>query len=140
MTGSLALVYPVLAQVFLTFAVYILLGVRRYQALTSRKTRARDVALGGDAWPNEEKKVANNLRNQSEAPVIFYVLCGVATYLGITPFGVTILAWIFVLSRVAHTAVHATSNVLWLRATIFAIGLTVLVLMWIVILLRLLAA
>lgn len=140
MTGSLALVYPVLAQVFLTFVVYILLGVRRYQAIASRRTRVRDVTLSGDAWPDDEKKVANNLRNQSEAPIIFYVLCGVATYLGITPFGMTILAWIFVLSRVAHTAVHATSNVLWLRALVFAIGLTALVIMWVVIVLRLLAA
>jgi hypothetical protein len=140
MTGPLALVYPVLAQVFLTFVVYIFLGVRRYQAIKSRKTRPRDIALSGDAWPDAEKKVANNLRNQSEAPVVFYVLCGVATYLGITPFGMTILAWIFVLSRVVHTAVHATSNVLWLRALVFAVGLTVLVIMWFVIVLRLLAA
>ena len=140
MTGSLALVYPVLAQVFLTFVVYILLGVRRYQALKSRRTRARQVALSGEAWPDDEKKVANNLRNQSEAPVIFYVLCGVATYLGITPFGMTILAWIFVLSRLAHTGVHTTGNVLWQRALVFAIGLTALVLMWIVIMLRLLVA
>jgi hypothetical protein len=140
MSGPLALVYPVLAQVFLTFVVYILLGVRRYQALTSRRTRARDIALSGDAWPDDEKKVSNNLRNQSEAPVIFYVLCGVATYLGITPFGMTILAWIFVASRVAHTVVHTTSNNLSLRALVFAIGVTVLVAMWFVIVLRLLAA
>ena len=140
MSGSLALVYPVLAQVLWTFIVFILLGVRRYGALVSRRTRARDVALSGDAWPDDEKKVANNLRNQFETPVIFYVLCGVATYIGVTPFGMTILAWIYVASRVAHTVIHSTSNVLSLRTLVFAIGLTVLVLMWIVIVLRLLAA
>jgi hypothetical protein len=140
MTGSLALVYPVLAQVFLTFVVYIFLGVRRYQAITSRRTRPRDIALNGDAWPDAEKKVANNLRNQYEAPVVFYVLCGVATSLGFTPFGMTILAWIFVASRVVHAVVHTGNNVLGLRAFVFAVGLTVLVIMWIVIVLRLLAA
>lgn len=140
MSGSLALVYPVLAQIFWTFVVFILLGVRRYGALISRRTRARDVALSGDAWPDDEKKVANNLRNQFETPVIFYALCGVATYVGVTSFGLTMLAWIYVASRVAHTAIHSTSNVLPLRALVFAIGLTALVLMWIVIVLRLLAA
>jgi len=140
MTGSLALVYPVLAQVFWTFIVFILLGVRRYKALRSRKTRARDVALSGDAWPDDEKKVANNLRNQFETPVIFYVLCGVATYIGATAYGMTILAWIYVASRVAHTAIHVTSNNLSQRALIYSVGLMALVLMWIITILRLLGA
>jgi hypothetical protein len=140
MSGPLALVYPVLAQVFLTVVVYILLCVRRHHALKSRTTRPRVIALSGDAWPDEEKKVANNLRNQYEAPVLFYVLCGVATYVGVTPIGMTILAWLFVASRVVHTAIHATSNNLPMRAFVFAIGVTILVVMWIVIVLRLLAA
>ena len=140
MTGSLALVYPVLAQVFWTFIVFILLGVRRYEALRSRKTRARDVTLSGDAWPDEEKKVANNLRNQFETPVIFYVLCGVATYVGVTAYGMTILAWIYVASRVVHTAIHVTSNKLSQRALVYSVGLIALFLMWIVIVLRLFGA
>ena len=140
MSGPLALVYPVLAQVFWTFIIYIFLGVRRYQAIKGRKTRARDIALSGDAWPDDERKVANNLRNQSESAVLFYVLCGVATYVGVTAFGITILAWIYVATRVVHTAIHVTSNNLSLRALVFAVGLAVLVLMWVVIVLRLLAA
>jgi hypothetical protein len=140
MSGSLALVYPVLAQILWTFVVFILLGVRRYGALSSRRTRARDVALSGDAWPDDEKKVANNLRNQFETPVLFYALCGVATFVGVIPFGMTILAWIYVASRVVHTMIHATSNNLSQRALVYSIGLAALVVMWIVIVLRLLAA
>jgi hypothetical protein len=140
MSGSLALVYPVLALVLWTFVVYILLGVRRYQAVRSRKTRTRDIALSGDAWPDDEKKVSNNLRNLYEAPVIFYVLCGAATYVGVTPFGMTILAWIYVATRVVHTTIHTTSNNLSARSLVFAVGLTVLVVMWVVIVLRIMAA
>jgi hypothetical protein len=140
MSGPLALVYPVLALILWTFIVYIFLGVRRYQAMSSRRTRVRDIALSGDAWPDDEKKVSNNLRNLYEAPVIFYVLCGVATYLGLTPFGMTILAWLYVATRVVHTAIHVTSNNLSARALVFAVGLTLLVVMWIVIVLRILAA
>src|SRR5262245_42520775 len=109
MSGPLALVYPVLALIFWTFVVFVLLGVRRYQAVSSRQTRLRDVRLSGDAWPDAEKKVSNNIRNLFETPVIFYALCGVATYVGVMALGMTILAWIYVASRVVHTLVHTTS-------------------------------
>lgn len=140
MSGPLALVYPVLAQVLLTFVVYILLGVQRYRALTSRRTRVRDIALSGDAWPDDEKKVANNLRNQYEAPILFFVLCGVATYVQATQFSMVTLAWLFVASRVVHTIIHTTTNNVSMRALAFAVGLTILVVMWIVVMFRLLAA
>lgn len=140
MTGPLALVYPVLAQVFWTFVIYILLGVRRYRAVKQRTVRLREVAMNSDAWPEDVRKVANNLRNQSESAVLFYVLCGVATYVGVTPIGMTILAWIYVATRVAHTLIHATANKLPLRALVFAIGQAALFVMFIVIVLRLLSA
>src|SRR5204863_4456077 len=75
MSGSLALVYPVLAQVLLTFAVYILLGVRRYQALTSRRTRLREVALSSGCWPCDAKKVENNIRTKDVVPVLLDEPC-----------------------------------------------------------------
>lgn len=140
MTGPLALVYPVLAQVFWTFVIYILLGARRYRAVRQRTVRMREIALNIDAWPDDARKVSSNLRNQSESAVLFYILCGVATYVGVTPIGMTILAWIYVASRVVHTLIHVTSNRLPLRALVFASGLTALFVMWIVIVLRLLSA
>jgi hypothetical protein len=140
MSGSLSLVYPVLAQIFWTFVVFILLGVRRSHALRSRMNRPQDLALSDDAWPEDARKTSNNVRNQFETPVIFYALCGVATYLNVTPLGMTILAWIYVATRVVHTYVHTTFNVVPVRGLIFAIGMTALVVMWVVIVLRLLAA
>ena len=47
----------------------------------------RDIALSNEAWPDDLKKVANNMHNQFETPVLFYVLCGVATYVGATGSG-----------------------------------------------------
>jgi hypothetical protein len=139
MSGPLALVYPLLTQVFWTFVVYILLGVRRQKAFAGG-VRRREIALDDGKWPDEARKVSNNLRNQFESPVLFYVLCGVATYLGITPIGMTILAWVYVASRVVHTFVHTGANVVNVRGLVFAIGATALFIMWVVIVFRLLVA
>jgi hypothetical protein len=40
------------------------------------------------------------------------------------------LAWIFVLTRVAHAYVHVTSNRVPVRGALFGIGLLVLAVMW----------
>ncbi len=140
MSGPLALVYPVLAQVLWTFVVFGILGLQRYRAISSRRTNPRDIALTDEAWTEDAKKASNNLRNQFETPVIFYALCGVATYAGVTAVGIAILAWLYVATRVVHTIVHTTSNFLPVRTLVFALGVTALGLMWIVIVLRLLAA
>ena len=140
MSGPLSLVYPVLAQVLWTFVVYIHLGVRRRRALVSRTTRPRDIALTDEAWPQDARQVSNNLRNQFESPVIFYVLCGVATYVGATDLLMAALAWIYVMFRVIHTYVHTTSNRVPVRGLVFAIGIIPVSLMWIIIVIRLLVA
>jgi len=41
-----------------------------------------------------------------------------------------VMAWVFVLSRLAHAYVYATSNIVILRFQIFLVGAKVLMLMW----------
>jgi hypothetical protein len=136
----LALVYPVLAQVALTLALVLWTGGVRMRALRRRDVRIRDIALSSDAWPDSAKKISNNMHNQFETPLLFYVLCGVATYVGETGILMAVLAWLYVVTRVVHTAIHVTTNRVPHRFFAFAAGIVVLILMWIVIVLRLLAA
>ena len=140
MSGSLNLVYPVLAQVLLTFVLIVWNGQGRIRAVRSRRVRMRDIALSNDAWPVDLKQVENNMHNQYETPILFYVLCGVATYVGATGIGMTVLAWVYVAARVVHTAIHTTSNQVPLRLGAFLVGLAVLVLMWLVIFIRIFGA
>ena len=49
------------------------------------------------------------------------------------------MAWIFVLSRLAHAYVHVTSNRVNIRGPVFGIGLLVLMLMWLIFIVRILA-
>ena len=140
MSSSLNLVYPVLAQVLLTFVLILWNGKMRISAVRSKRVRMRDIALSNDAYPDDLKAVSNNMHNQFETPILFYVLCGLATYVGATGIGMAILAWAYIAARVAHTAVHTTTNHVPHRLGMFLIGLLILILMWIVIFFRILGA
>ena len=43
-----------------------------------------------------------------------------------------VMAWIFVLLRLAHAYVHTTSNHVPTRFKVFAVGMLVLLVMWII--------
>lgn len=82
MTGPTALLYPVLAMVLWTFVLLFWTLRKRVGALRSRRARLADIALSNDQWPDDVRKVSNNMHNQFESPILFYVLCGAATYVG----------------------------------------------------------
>jgi len=140
MNGPLALVYPVLAQVFLTFVLLVWTGRVRTAAVRARRVRVSAIALSGDAWPDDVKQIYNNMHNQFETPVLFYVLCGVATYIAATGVLMTALAWLYVITRVVHTTIHVTTNRVQHRFAVFVVGVVALVAMWVVIVARLLSA
>jgi hypothetical protein len=140
MTGPLALLYPVLAMMLWTFVLLFWTLQRRTGALRSRRVRMADIALSTDAWPDDVRKVSNNMHNQFETPILFYVLCGAATYIGATGLVMALLAWAYVVTRVIHTSVHVTSNDVQRRFMVFAVGIAVLVAMWALIVVRLLAS
>ena len=139
MIGSHGLVYPVMAQILLTFVMIGWMGRVRVAAVKAGRVRIGDIALGGDAWPGDVRKVANNAHNQFETPILFFVLCGLAMLVGATGPVMTGLAWAYVAARLAHTAVHVTSNRIRRRFIAFAAGFAVLVVMWIVIAVRLIS-
>jgi hypothetical protein len=139
-SGPLALLYPVLAQVLLTLVLILAMGRARIAAVQAGRVRVRDVALAGDAWPEDVRKVANNAHNQFETPILFYVLCGAAIFVGATSVLMVLLAWAYVASRLVHSAIHVTTNRVRHRFIPFAIGMLVLIAMWLAIVLHLLAA
>ncbi len=127
--GGLSLIWPVLAQVTLTFAILFVMGYFRRKALYGREVKPRDIALSGEAWPPKARQAANNFSNQFETPVLFYVLAVMAIHVGATGWLMTTLAWLFVATRVVHAYVHIGSNDLRLRPLVFTIGVVVLLAM-----------
>lgn len=125
-----SILLPAFVQVVLTFLVLLELGRRRLGALRRGDTRIPEVALGQPSWPEGALQCANNFRNQFEVPVLFYVLTGFVLITGTANSLFLFLAWIFVASRIAHAAVHISSNEVRTRFLIFVFGVTVLMLMW----------
>lgn len=121
---------PVFAQVILTFVVGYMLAFRRINVLKSGTVRAKSIALREPNWPDDIRKFENNLLNQFEFPVLFYVLMILLLITRKADIILMTLAWIFVALRIVHAYVHLTSNRISLRGPLFILGVVVLTIMW----------
>ncbi|MGB5285891.1 MAG: MAPEG family protein [Polyangiales bacterium] len=115
--------WPVVVQIALSAFIYIRLKSVKVAAVAAGGVDRQKAALHPDAWPDSVIKVNNNLRNQFEAPVLFYVVTIILFVLGaVNP--VTLgLAWLFVLSRLVHAYIHTGSNIVKHRLRVFTLGL-----------------
>jgi|SRR5690554_633811 hypothetical protein len=125
--------WPLLAQVFLTLIMFIMLGVRKAAAVKAGKVNRQQAAIDNRVWPKDVVKVSNNIANQFEAPVLFYVLCLVLYSINASAIVAIVLAWLFVLSRYAHAWVHVGSNYVPMRLRLFLFGCVVLLAMLILV-------
>lgn len=120
---------PLLLQVFLTVVIYIALAVAKSRAVKKGLVDLERRALHSDAWPENVQQINNNIRNQFEAPVMFYVLVIVLYQLNAAGAVAQTLAWLFVLSRILHAHIHTGSNYVPVRRPIFMFGCIVLLAM-----------
>lgn len=125
-----ALLAPVFVQVALTLVLLIWAGRARFAAVRAGEVRVADIALGQRAWPTRVQQVSNAFQNQFELPVLFYVLVAFVLLTRKADLLFVVMAWIFVLSRLGHAYVYATSNTVLLRFRVFLVGAAVLMLMW----------
>lgn len=126
---SIHILWPVLGQIMLTVGVYVLLAARKLRAVEDGRVDRAAAALDNRAWPADVVRVSNNLANQFEAPVLFYVLCFALLALDRGGGFALVLAWLFVASRLAHTAVHVGSNFVPRRLRLFVLGVIILLAM-----------
>ena len=121
--------WPVLVQILIVVAGFMLLGIRKKRALKNDQVDLKKTALDNDAWPDNVLKVSNNIRNQFQVPVLFYVLCLMFYVLDAVTVVTMSLAWIFVISRVVHAYIHMGANFVPARFSVFTIGFVVMILM-----------
>lgn len=129
MTGSTAIFWPVMAQILLIMIVYALLSRRRVAAVKAGRARVSQFRENLNE-PEESLFVRNNLENQFQLPVIFYAVTIMLAVTGGASLLAVALAWVFVLSRYAHTYIHVTTNRIAHRRPLFIVGFTALGLMW----------
>jgi hypothetical protein len=113
---------PVIFQVFLTLFVYLrLLQVKKRAVAEGLVDRTR-VALRDDAWPDYVIQVNNNIRNQFELPVLFYVAAILLWLLDSVHAAAIGAATVFVLSRIVHAGIHLSINAVPPRRHTFTVG------------------
>jgi hypothetical protein len=127
-----ALFLPVLAQVALTAALSVPTAAGRWSAAMKREVHPKDVALGQRNWPKRVQQISNAFNNQWESPTLFYA--GVAFAMIAGQGGVLLvgLAWAYVVTRVGHALVYATTNFVPLRFLVFLLGFLMLLAFWVV--------
>ena len=130
---------PLFVQVLLTFGLWFWMAWHRTRAIRSRTVHMRDIALREPNWPSQVLQVCNAAHNQLELPMLFYVLTILSIITRHADLIFVVLAWVFVLSRLAHAYVHTTSNDIRKRGPLFGIGLLVLLIMWVIFIVRILS-
>ena len=113
---------PLLSQVLLTVIVYVALAVAKSRAVKQGLVDLDRRGLHDDAWPQSVQTINNNIRNQFEVPVLFYVVSLSLFVLGVAGFVAQVLAWTFVASRVVHVCIHLGANNVRARRAVFMFG------------------
>ena len=120
-----------LAQVLLTMVVYVALARAKGRALRAGQVDRARARLHDDAWPDDVIQINNNIDNQFQVPVLFYVVCFILAATNTTGLLVLALAWLFVATRVAHAWIHTHSNYVPIRRNVFMAGCVIVTALWV---------
>ena len=133
MHASTAIFGPVFLLAFWTFAVLNCVGYARIRASFKGLVSASDFRLGESPNVPENVRLPNrNYMNLLELPQLFYVGCLLIYIANITNPSLLVLAWLYVVFRIAHSIVHLTYNNPVHRLYVFAASNTTLLVLWVV--------
>src|SRR3954471_14554153 len=133
-----AVLLPLFVEVILTFVLLYWMAHLRTSAFRKGDIKAQNIALREPNWPPPITQVSNAYHNQLELPVLFYVLTILAWITRHADLLFVVLAWIFVVMRLAQAYIHVTHNDVRQRGGAFIVGAIVLMLMWLIFILRIL--
>jgi hypothetical protein len=122
---------PVLALIGWTFVMWFWMYATRIPAIQRAKIDMAELSRTGAplVLPPEVSRVADNYNHLHEQPTIFYAIA-LAAQLGGAADALNVgLAWAYVATRVAHSFVQATRNVIPVRFTVFSLGSILLMVM-----------
>lgn len=111
---------PVLVHMLLIFSLYIRLAVAKRRS--AGEVDPKVTALDPKVWPEQVVKISNNIANQFETPILFYVL-SVILFLtdNVSVFSVSLMG-LYVVSRIVHSFIHTGSNYVPVRMKVFLVG------------------
>lgn len=122
------LVLPMLLQMALAFLILLTLAPRR--VMTVKKAGGVKGVIKAGGFKKSLINHSDNFKNQFELPVIFYALCLLYVATGTSSQAAVIAAWVFVISRIVHTLIQTTNNIIFPnRFSVFLIGSIALMVM-----------
>jgi len=133
-----AVLLPLFVEVALTLVLGIWLAYLRGRDLGGGAVHPSKIAVREPNWPLQTQLVGNCFSNQFELPVLFYVLTILEVVTRHADLVFLILAWVFVLTRIMHAAVHTTTNRIQFRGAWYGFGAVALLLAWVLYIVRVL--
>ena len=124
------MLYPMFAMVILTFAVAVHLFRLRIKAVKAGEIRLSQLRLNTGEVPDAMEQAARNYTNLFEVPVLFYAAGAIALALGIQTPAMVIIAWVFVLARIAHSWIHLHGNNVIHRLRAYMLGNICVLALW----------
>lgn len=130
--NTLTLLCAALALVLLTFAVGVRLLYCRVREMRAKRIHPQLASTSVQMSARlEDVRAADNFRNLFEVPMLFYALVGTAIAVGPVPGWLVYGAWLFVVLRYIHSAIHCTYNRVMHRLAAFLVSFMVIVVLWV---------
>jgi len=126
-----AILLPLFVEVFLTFGLLFWLAKLRADDMKSGRAQLSQFKYGENVGSDRTRQVSGCFHNQFETPTLFYVVVILAMVTKKADLPFVVLAWIYVLLRVAHALAYTGSNNIRIRSPIFGVGLLILLIIWV---------
>ncbi len=132
---------PMVAMVFLTFAVWTMLFIRRIPKVKSDPVPldAMRIRATRPILSEQEMAANDNLMNLFELPVLFYALCLALAVTGWHSAFFSFGCWGYVALRAAHSVIHCTFNNVLMRFVAYLLSTLLLFALWVGVAVRLAA-
>ena len=124
------LLLPMAAHVAHASFLYVLLTVARAPKMWGIGQRQD----GSNPWAAVEPRISANLSNQFEWPLFFYVACLLLIQSHSESAVASMLAWTFVVGRLAHSCVQILTTNVRLRGLVFTANFLATLGLWAVVL------
>ncbi|HEX7784169.1 MAG TPA: MAPEG family protein [Sphingobium sp.] len=130
---QIGILWPTFVLVGLVYVVWLLMIFQRFRHMKASPPQKQDFETGEAAlrYFTPVEMPANNLRNLFEMPVLYFALVPLLLITRHANHVEVALAWTFVLLRVVHSIIHATSGPVMSRFLVYALSCAVLSAMWI---------
>ena len=123
-----------LIPLFLHIALIFFVGSRMLRAriknVRSGAAKLDEISVDRAAWPRRVQLLGNNFDSQFDLPTLWYAVSALLVALQLVDIAQVILSWVFLLSRMAHSAIHIGNNDVPSRMRVYLLGFFVILMMW----------